>query len=62
MNATSLILRLRSAHPWLSDEWEQAVKRELQGGKKRAEKAMATLLRLHGELEPWQQTAFREVG
>jgi hypothetical protein len=61
--ATTLICRIRAAHPWLSDEWEEATLRELAGGKKRAEKAIATLRRLVENLQPWeQQPLFRETG
>ena len=50
MTDDTTIAAVRARHPWLSDDWEAAVRLELSGSKRTAEKCRAKLRRmLEGE-------------
>ena len=46
MTDETTIATVRARHPWLSDGWEAAVRREPSGSKRSAEKCRANLVRL----------------
>ena len=46
MTDDTTIATARARYPWLSDDWEAAVRLELSGSKRTAEKCRANLVRL----------------